>query len=258
MSYPTVLAHLEQIRETWQSGEQSCDELLSAHLDDVIQRVGCSPLIPQLFGKEQFERLLEQAIVHRPDSEIFVFLGDIDQFKLVNTLLTHATANIVLQAVGEGLRTICDKCECTGFHLSGDEFALISIDQEVEVVRHSLESWSSSVVVSLPKLFEVSLTFGYSRADTHDDVPQDVVGRADGALTAAKLSHKRILGHQELREEYIVQDERASCGTCGATVSIMLLKGKVAEVDRAIRMCPNCGESAFARRTDCPPRFLYQ
>jgi diguanylate cyclase (GGDEF)-like protein len=137
-----------------------------------------------------FDRLEHALAARRRDGRgLAVLFCDLDDFKLVNDELGHATGDRVLMAVAESLQR-CVRPGDTAARLGGDEFAVLL---EGGVTRKSAVAVARRMIESLGRPFHlggvdvrVGACVGIALGASRDDDAHDLVHRADMAMYEAK------------------------------------------------------------------------
>ncbi|HEX6899822.1 MAG TPA: diguanylate cyclase [Thermoanaerobaculia bacterium] len=128
---------------------------------------------------------------HRHPHGLAVILFDLDHFKEVNDLYGHAAGDLVLRHVAEVVGTAVRTTD-TLARYGGEEFVLIAPETDeanalllAERMRSTLRS--AHVAVD-DKELRVTASFGVAMLHPEDQQPEQVLGRADQALYAAKAA----------------------------------------------------------------------
>jgi len=122
------------------------------------------------------------------DSELAIFMMDLDRFKEVNDTLGHASGDVLLREVGRRLQESLREGDSIA-RLGGDEFAVLVPQarraQVLEVVRRVRGAVEQSIALDgLPVNVEVSIGIArYPRDGAEFDV---LLSRADTAMYVAK------------------------------------------------------------------------
>lgn len=86
--------------------------------------------LTKLKNRTAFNQVLHEAFLEE-EKQYALFILDLDNFKLVNDQLGHATGDELLKNIGEKLESICHG---DAFRLGGDEFAIIrEIDEDFQL-----------------------------------------------------------------------------------------------------------------------------
>jgi len=134
---------------------------------------------------------LEQALAHasRKDCLVGVLYVDLDQFKIVNDTVGHATGDRLLIAAAQRLRG-CVRAEDTVARLGGDEFLVVLPDLAMAehtetVAHHILEAFTKPFLINQHEFF-VSASIGITVYPNDSLDPQVLLRNADVAMYLAK------------------------------------------------------------------------
>lgn len=128
-------------------------------------------------------------LAHRRMAILFI---DLDQFKYINDTLGHDVGDILIQGMGERLRSnTIDKKHV--FRIGGDEFMIvISYADKIEVIKfveRLLEEIRKPFLINNHQL-EVTGSIGISYSNEHGDTKDSLLKAADTAMYYAKNSGK--------------------------------------------------------------------
>ncbi|MEE9311448.1 MAG: diguanylate cyclase, partial [Planctomycetota bacterium] len=149
-------------------GERSLISILEGLLDSAVRpqkeeltqalELAChSSVVRNLHNKEYCDRRLAQ-IISNIDESWYLFYGDVDGFKSVNSELGYDDADEVLRRVGKVIGSFSGEA----FHRSGDEYAILCKESDKDKLFEEIEANCKSIVTRIrnEKDFVVSLTFG--------------------------------------------------------------------------------------------------
>ena len=140
-----------------------------------------------------FNRLLDQALAACPrEGQVAVLLMDLDRFKEINDTLGHYNGDLVLERVGERLRTVLREGD-TVARLGGDEFAMLlpevnasdSLVNTAERVHRALEEPFTAGGLTL----KIEASIGIALYPEHGEKAGALLRSADVAMYAAKQAH---------------------------------------------------------------------
>jgi diguanylate cyclase (GGDEF)-like protein len=176
---------------------------------------------------ETFDRLLT-AVNSRTDeigserrdhreagSPAWLCVIDIDHFKRVNDSFGHLFGDEVLLRMGDLMRKTF-RCGDRLFRFGGEEFVVILNAEDEELASKSFNRFRVSVQNhEFPQVGQVTCSIGYT-AVSAQDVPTDVVGRADEALYYAKehgrnqvCCHERLVAEGAIAKPAMVESAAA-------------------------------------------------
>jgi diguanylate cyclase (GGDEF)-like protein len=164
-----------------------------------------------LYNQRAFmERLREEvARARRHDQCLSVILGDVDDLRLMNTRLGHATGDEMLQHLAELMRQ-------GGAHASresdvlarygGDEFVLLLPETSKAGTRRKAERLLDEVrLATFPRDQHVSMSFGAATFPDDAATAEELLALADRALYAAKQrggDQVQVVGEIELLDDF--------------------------------------------------------
>ncbi len=148
-------------------------------------------------NRELFNRMIDRALADCPQGAmVAVLLMDLDRFKEINDSLGHYNGDLVIERVGQRLRTVLREGD-TVARLGGDEFAMLlpnvaakdSVVGAAQRVHQALEE--PFTVGGLALRVESSIGAALYPAD--GDTAGKLLQAADVAMYAAKKAHS---GHE--------------------------------------------------------------
>lgn len=197
---PTVLSELQQSTHLMQEQQElflaqlhtAQNEIQS--LRDKLERAHLAATLDsltQVFNRNSFTRLLEQALSNAPQGVALVML-DIDHFKQFNDQYGHPLGDRVLQHVGQVLRNSLPP-RAMAARYGGEEFCVIlrectdltNAQAFAEQLRLKIQSLRIKVRSTDKVLDTITASFGVALAETGDNL-ESLLTRADDALYRAK------------------------------------------------------------------------
>ncbi len=167
--------------------------------------------LTKLPNRVLFNEVLHQACARSEREGLTLLCLDLDDFKLVNDTLGHATGDGVLVAVGERLRG-CLRERDIAARLGGDEFAIILMTSDIEevtlIARRIVER------VGLPyhfdgQLVQIGISVGITMAPKDHKSPAVLMKNADLALYRAKADGRGVWRLYDPQMDERVQDRRS-------------------------------------------------
>ncbi|MDX2307839.1 MAG: EAL domain-containing protein [Hyphomicrobium sp.] len=151
------------------------------------------PILPRDGLVEAMERLMVDARTRR--QSIGYLCLDIQDFRGINRLFGHRTADTVIQAVGRRLRDSIRAVDIVG-HLGGDRFGVVltqktTLEAARTVARKLLDLFTEPVVAS-GETFRLNVVVGVTAAPDHGSSVDELLVAADIATEAAKASPTSI------------------------------------------------------------------
>ncbi len=144
--------------------------------------------LTKLPNRVLFNETLYESCTQSGQNGLALLCLDLDDFKLVNDSLGHATGDAVLIAAGERIRS-CIRDGDTAARLGGDEFAIIlttNDPEEVAVVARRLIERIGRPYHFDGRLIEVGVSIGIAMAPRDSETPNGLLKHADLALYRAK------------------------------------------------------------------------
>jgi diguanylate cyclase (GGDEF)-like protein len=167
--------------------------------------------LTKLPNRVLFNEVLHQAASRCHVEGVALLCLDLDDFKLVNDTLGHATGDGVLVAVGERIRG-CIRDGDVAARLGGDEFAVILMSDDIEEVsrisRRIIER------VSRPYYFDgqfvqVGISIGIALGPKDHKTPGGLMKNADLALYRAKGEGRGVCRFYDPEMDERLQDRRS-------------------------------------------------
>ncbi|WP_297367147.1 bifunctional diguanylate cyclase/phosphodiesterase [Acidocella sp.] len=150
--------------------------------------------LTKLPNRVLFSELLHEACTHADQHGIALLCLDLDNFKLINDTLGHATGDAVLVAVAERLKGAMRQGDIAA-RLGGDEFAIIlytnDIEEALRVAARIIER------ISRPYRFDgqlahIGMSIGLTTAPQDGKTPSKLMKNADLALYRAKAEGRGV------------------------------------------------------------------
>lgn len=157
-----------------------------------------------------FNEVMHQACARCDEQGMALLSLDLDDFKMVNDSLGHATGDGVLVAVAERIRG-CIRDGDTAARLGGDEFAIIvasaDLDEVAMVARRLVER------IGRPYHFdgrqvEIGISVGISLGPKDGNTPGRLMKNADLALYRAKADGRGMWRFYDSEMDEKLQDRR--------------------------------------------------
>jgi len=153
--------------------------------------------LTDLPNRALFNRQLESALTAcPPDGQVAVLLMDLDRFKEINDTLGHFNGDLVIQRVGERLRTVLREEDSVG-RLGGDEFAMLlpkahGRDAAITAATRVHQALEEPFTAGGLRL-KVEASIGIAVYPEHGGKAGALMRAADVAMYAAKKAHT---GHE--------------------------------------------------------------
>jgi diguanylate cyclase (GGDEF)-like protein len=167
--------------------------------------------LTRLPNRVLFNEVLHQACAKCADEPMALLCLDLDDFKLVNDTLGHATGDAVLVAVGERIRG-CIRDRDTAARLGGDEFAIIlagADGEEAAMVARRLVERISRPYHFDGRLVEIGISVGIAQAPKDSRTPAGLQKFADLALYRAKADGRGVWRFYDSEMDERFQDRRS-------------------------------------------------
>ncbi len=167
--------------------------------------------LTRLPNRVLFNEVLHTACTKSGQQVLSLLCLDLDDFKLVNDTLGHATGDAVLVAVAERIRG-CIREGDTAARLGGDEFAIILPGAErseaLMVARRLVERISRPYHFD-GRLIEIGISIGIAQAPKDSKTPSSLQRYADLALYRAKGDGRGVERFYDPEMDERFQDRRA-------------------------------------------------
>jgi diguanylate cyclase (GGDEF)-like protein len=177
-----------QNRELMRLNEQLVSETAAlAEANSTISRIAATDDLTGLANRRHFYESLQKAasLSRRHGSPLALVSLDLDGLKRVNDSAGHEAGDEVLTGFAALLDTLCRAEDLPG-RLGGDEFSVLLPGVELGAARGFAERVLAAVR-SYPELAQRGVTVSAGIAAwMPDDLPDDLLRRADEALYAAK------------------------------------------------------------------------
>ena len=139
--------------------------------------------LTKAFNRRAFKELLERELqrCERHNKQFFIFLIDVDEFKIINDTYGHQVGDDVLVNLANEISQVLQKTDVFA-RIGGDEFAVLCIDTDesnLEVIRNRLKSVSNSKYSIDGKEIKVSFSIGVAVYPHHGRSIRDLYVYAD-------------------------------------------------------------------------------
>ncbi|XPV76869.1 MAG: diguanylate cyclase [Desulfovibrio sp.] len=148
-----------------------------------------------LFNRRYFDKMLDQEIrrAKRGDTPLSILMADVDFFKKYNDSYGHVAGDHCLQNIAETIKSSLKRPGDCGFRYGGEEFAIILPDTDTKGAIRIAREIQTRVHTACEKAVAdgspITISFGITTASQSDYLdPEELVGKADTALYAAKKS----------------------------------------------------------------------
>jgi diguanylate cyclase (GGDEF)-like protein len=144
--------------------------------------------LTRLPNRVLFNEVLHNAYIGCKEESIALLCLDLDDFKVINDTLGHATGDALLVAVGERIKG-CIRDNDTAARLGGDEFAIILAGRtiaEISAVATRLVDRIGRPYHFDGQVVEIGVSIGIGLAPKDSKTPNELLKHADLALYRAK------------------------------------------------------------------------
>jgi diguanylate cyclase (GGDEF)-like protein/putative nucleotidyltransferase with HDIG domain len=138
---------------------------------------------------------------HHPISFVMV---DIDHFKSVNDRFGHSTGDMVLQMIGETLRTSTRDSDLV-CRYGGEEFCILLPHMDIAQAVLAAERYRAAIEAMPFEQFSITASFGVAAFSGREATSQELLELADKALYAAKHDGRNRIG----RGDQISENDQA-------------------------------------------------
>ncbi|MBS2011352.1 MAG: GGDEF domain-containing protein [Deltaproteobacteria bacterium] len=177
-----VTAESKSLREKLATLEAQLDEVKAVATIDPLTKIG---------NRRRFESFMERAMLFGDPASapMCLVMFDIDHFKTINDTYGHPAGDAVLVAVANTLVRAFPRRSDAVVRMGGEEFAVILTDTKLSdgarLARRFLESVRGLTVVHQETKITFTASGGVAELERSESL-EDLVGRADAALYAAK------------------------------------------------------------------------
>lgn len=179
---------LQQANERLQ---QQLVEIESLHAD--LREQATRDSLTGLYNRRYLDETLDRELARgrREGVPISLVMMDIDQFKVLNDNCGHAAGDLILQALGQWLRTHIRR-EDMAYRYGGEEFIVILPGASVKVAQERAEQWRQGLkelnVTFAAGVLATTVSFGIAVFPDHGKTSSELLKAADRALYAAKAA----------------------------------------------------------------------
>ena len=163
-------------------------EQMSLMLENlVLEKLSIYDDLTGLFNARFFREKLDEYT--KTYSKLFLILLDIDFFKKVNDTYGHSAGDLVLQNMGQTLKSSLVKGGIVA-RVGGEEFAILVPEQPLDAVMIYAESLANKIrALSMPydgNILKITSSFGISAWDSKKQTVREFYKTADEALYNSK------------------------------------------------------------------------
>ncbi len=150
-----------------------------------------------------FDNLLDDVIAARRKGkgeagELYLLMGDIDGFKVINDNNGHVEGDRALRTVGRVLYEAASECGATATRIGGDEFAIIYDHATLEKAAGLNDAINSRLAIeSRNTPYPLHISFGISRWNDGQNMTE-FLESVDSDLYRAKRFYKQYLSEQSV------------------------------------------------------------
>ncbi len=167
-----------------------------------VVRSGIFDTLTELYSRSFLSGLMEKFLhLWQRYREIFsVLFLDIDDLKKINDEFGHLSGDEALKKVSQCVRLYLRRSDF-GVRYGGDEFLILLPKTRKENAVHVAKR-ISECITTVPFVTKLSVTIGIAEVNEEDRTPEDVLGRADGALHYAKRKGRGSIAVAKGKEEF--------------------------------------------------------
>lgn len=153
------------------------------------QRISIDPLTG-LNNRNHLNRFLDQKVQFlRKNRQLFLFMLDIDKFKDINDNFGRLQGDIVLQIVGDALKSVCGRLGHFIARYGSDEFIVVAELNDFSDALYLRRNILMILTKNSEHLkFPLRLSIGYTLWNRGGDSIPDFISRAEKQLVADKRS----------------------------------------------------------------------
>ena len=135
--------------------------IIMLYLGNMKKEIFLDPLT-QLYNRRQFQQYLIQNAKCAKKEKIFLIFFDINNFKVINDNFGHVEGDHALIMVAQVLKSVFSNSKAFLARYGGDEFAVILLKEESEILSYLDKVESSLIEISKALPYTLSLSAGYS------------------------------------------------------------------------------------------------
>jgi diguanylate cyclase (GGDEF)-like protein len=148
-----------------------------------------------LNNRRRSDQVLEEYIEKADDANSFyMFMIDVNRFKLINDQYGHMEGDRALKAIAASLKRVASQYPLFLSRWGGDEFMIISTRHVAEPVKDFEKSLHQAVTENAKKddlSYNLSISVGYALCSSSGVSPTDLTKKADQMLYEAKrIAHQ--------------------------------------------------------------------
>ena len=156
-----------------------------------FKKLAITDALTGIYNRHGYDARVTRYLKQNPDNHCVGVEFDIDDFKLINDMYGHASGDVALKVVSDGMEKFFSKNAVLGRN-GGDEFCIFLPDCTCADVKEKLEEFTK-----LKRSFtyegeehEFTISVGYAEYPVHADKPLKLMRCADTALYEVKLRGK--------------------------------------------------------------------
>lgn len=156
-----------------------------------FKKLAITDALTGIYNRHGYDARVTKYLKQNPDNHCVGVEFDIDDFKLINDMYGHASGDVALKVLSEGMQKFFSKNVVLGRN-GGDEFCIFLPDCTCADVKEKLEKFTK-----LKRAFtyegeehEFTISVGYAEYPVHADKPSKLMRCADTALYEVKLRGK--------------------------------------------------------------------
>jgi diguanylate cyclase (GGDEF)-like protein len=169
-------------------------QALSQHSKE-LERLSYEDALTGIANRRRFEQQLSVALADgkRPHHPLCLALLDLDNFKQINDVHSHAAGDEVLKAVAQAMKSVVRASDLPA-RFGGDEFVVLFPHTQAETAHQICDRIQAQVAQlhwpgrSSP--LRVTLSIGIAQA-AEGDTPADLLHRSDDAMFRQKAARTR-------------------------------------------------------------------
>lgn len=160
-----------------------------------MQRLAYYDRITEIPNRHYFEEKIEQAVANaqKYGTACYLFMIDLDDFKIVNDTLGHHIGDLLLRSVAETLQNTMRQNDSI-FRIGGDEFTMLlesppAPEAVDKIAQKIIRAVSTPIILDGHKV-QVGVSIGISCYPKHSRDVRTLMNSADIAMYEAKKSGK--------------------------------------------------------------------
>lgn len=143
-----------------------------------------------LNNRRRADAFLEESLTHvSPESPLFLFIIDMNDFKTINDTYGHLEGDYALQLTADALRAVSAQVDAFAARWGGDEFVVICTEMaggEPERIVALIKNTLTNMVATADVKYNLTCSIGYAVCESPAEGCPHLISRADRMLYEVK------------------------------------------------------------------------